>query len=70
MPFSLFLHPSGICKKMCVCIAVTLRDGPHSYLLGTHHFCIYPSDIFELKALSTCPCAFSDAGAPVTYARE
>ena len=31
---------------------------------------IYPSDIFELKALSTCPCAFSDAGAHVTYARE
>lgn len=72
MPFSLFLRPLGSCKKVCVCvcIAVTLRDGPHSCLLGTHHFCIYPSDIFELKALSTCLRAFSDAGAHVTYARE
>ena len=59
-----------VARKRCVCVAVTLRDGPHSCLLGTHHFCIYPSDISELKALSTCLRAFSDARAHVTYARE
>lgn len=59
--YSSILQVAG---RSCRCVAATLRDEPHSYLLGIHHFCVYPSDIFELQVPSTCLCAFSGVCCP------